>query len=254
MSPRFAEAAMQFPDNVSRLCSGKRFSFSCHSGLPCFTECCRELDLVLTPYDVLRLRQALQLGSTAFIDRYVVLEEDERGGFPRLYLGMVDDGRASCPFISQKGCRVYENRPGACRAYPVGRGATLAEDGTVQEMHVLVREEHCRGFATETSHSVAGWSENQGLAEYNRLNDELLGLFSQEDIRRGTRSLSLEEKDLFLLALFQLDEFGRKAASPAFYEKHLPDRKEREAILADDLLLLRFGIRWLTKRLFAERQ
>ncbi len=253
MPRRSAEAAMQFPDNVSRLCSGKRFSFACHSGLSCYTECCRELELVLAPYDVLRLRQVLQLASTAFIDRYVVLEEDDRGGFPRLYLGMVDDGRASCPFISQEGCRVYENRPGACRAYPVGRGVTLAEDGTVREMHVLVREEHCRGFATDTSHTVAGWSENQGLAEYNRLNDELLGLLYHEEIRRGTRPLTAEERDLFLLALYRLDEFGSMAASPAFYNKYLPDRGEREAILADDLLLLRFGIRWLTKRLFAEK-
>ena len=31
------------------------FTFACHPGVPCFTECCRELDLALTPYDVLRL-------------------------------------------------------------------------------------------------------------------------------------------------------------------------------------------------------
>jgi hypothetical protein len=120
-------------------------------------------------------------------------------------------------------------------------------------MHVLVREEHCRGFASETSHSVAGWSENQGLAEYNRLNDALLGLLYHKEIGRGRRTLSQEERDAFLLALFRLDDFGSMAASPVFYEKHLPDRGEREAILADDLLLLRFGIRWLTKRLFAQR-
>jgi Fe-S-cluster containining protein len=243
---------MQFPDNVSRLCPGKRFSFACHPGVPCFTECCRELELALTPYDVLRLRQVLQLGSAAFIDRYVVLEEDEHGGFPRLYLGMVDDGRGSCPFRSPEGCRVYENRPGACRTYPVGRGVTLAEGGTVREMHVLVREPHCLGFAAATSHNVAEWFANQGLALYNEFNDKLLGLLQHDEIRRGKRTLVGGERDDFLLALYRLDEFGSMAASPAFYEKHLPDSTEREALLADELRLLRFGIRWLTERLFAE--
>ena len=86
---------MEFPDNVTRLCGMKRFSFGCHPDVACFTECCRELDLALTPYDVLCLRKELQMGSEDFIDRYVVIEQDENEIFPRLYLGMVDDGKAS---------------------------------------------------------------------------------------------------------------------------------------------------------------
>lgn len=112
---------MQFPDNVTRLCGLKGFSFGCHPDVACYTECCRELDLVLTPYDVLCLCKELQMSSAEFVDRYVVVEQDENDIFPVLYLGMVDDGRASCPFISGNGCNVYNSRPGACRAYPVGR-------------------------------------------------------------------------------------------------------------------------------------
>src|SRR5210317_1000027 len=116
---------MQFPDNVTRLCGQKPFSFGCHPKVSCFTECCRELDLILTPYDVLRLCRELLIKPADFIERYVVEELDENGVFPVLYLGMVDDGRASCPFVSRDGCRVYNGRPGACRAYPIGRGTVL---------------------------------------------------------------------------------------------------------------------------------
>ncbi len=136
------ELTMDFPDNVTRLCGMKRFSFSCHPDVACYTECCRELDLALAPYDVLCLCKELQMSSAEFIDRYVVIEQDENEIFPRLYLGMVDDGKANCPFISENGCKVYKSRPGACRAYPVGRGVTLKANGGKQELYVLVQKEH----------------------------------------------------------------------------------------------------------------
>ena len=243
---------MQFPENVTRLCGSKPFSFGCHPDVSCFTECCRELELTLTPYDVLYLRKELQMGSAEFIERYAVVELDEQGCLPRLYLGMVDDGRASCPFISSNGCKVYRSRPGACRAYPVGRGVTLDADGKVREMYVLVNEDHCQGFLEPHSHNVAEWFKDQGLVEYNAVNDEMLHLLQHEKVSRGV-NLTQEEKDMFLLALYKLDEFRIMVSSPAFVEKFMLSKEESRSILADDLNLLLFGIRWLQKVLFTEK-
>ena len=244
---------MQFPDNVTRLCGKKRFSFGCHPRVACFTECCRELDLLLTPYDVLCLSKELQMSAKEFIDRFVVVEQDEQGGFPRLYLGMVDDGRASCPFISNRRCKVYNSRPGACRAYPVGRGATLDANGQVHETHVLIREEHCRGFAESHSHNVTEWFENQGLNDYNVLNDEVLSLLQHEQIKQGIR-FTQEQKDNYILALYKLDEFRKMVSSAAFKDKYKLSEKDQNAILANDLNLLRFGIRWMKDLLFTEKR
>lgn len=243
---------MQFPDTVTRLCGLKRFSFGCHPDVACFTECCRELDLILTPYDVLRLRKELQMGSADFIDRYVVLEQDENNGFPVLYLGMVDDGHASCPYISKSGCRVYNNRPGACRAYPVGRGATLGGDGRKQELYVLVREDHCQGFAESRDYTVAEWFENQGLLEYNALNDELLSLLNHEKVQSG-KQVSRDQYDKILLALYRLDAFQELVSSPEFQKEFMISEEDKKGILSDDLALLRFGIRWLQEALFTEK-
>jgi uncharacterized protein len=243
---------MQFPDNVTRLCGLKPFSFGCHPKVSCFTECCRELDLALTPYDVLRLCKELKMTSVEFLERYVVLEQDENDVFPVLYLGMVDDGRASCPFIGKKGCKVYHGRPGACRAYPVGRGATLDGNGKKQELYVLVREDHCKGFAEPETHTVAEWFENQGLDEYNRINDEVLTLLQHEKVQKGMR-LSRQQIDNFLLALYRLDEFRELVSSPGFQDRFMLTEEERASVLSDDLSLLRFGIRWLKKSLFTEK-
>jgi len=244
---------MDFPDNVKRLCGLKRFSFGCHPNVTCYTECCRELDLSLTPYDVLRLCRELQMIPTAFIERYAVMELDGNGIFPALYLGMVNDGRASCPFISENGCRVYNGRPGACRAYPVGRGATLDANGKKQELYVMVREEHCRGFVESQNHTVAEWFENQGLIEYNKINDEVLTLLQHEQVRAGMH-LSREQKDNFLLALYRLDEFHELVSSPGFQDTFMLSEEEIHSVLSDDLSLLRLGIRWLQDTLFKEKK
>lgn len=243
---------MRFPENVSRLCNSKPFSFRCHPNISCFNECCRELELILTPYDVLCLCRELRMSATEFIGRFAVVEEDENGGFPRLYLGMVDDGKASCPFISEKGCRVYNSRPGACRAYPVGRGATLDVKGRLHEIHVLVREEHCLGFREPDSHTVAEWFENQGLNDYNAINDEVLSLLQHEQIHQSV-CFTRKQKENFVLALYKLDEFRKVVSAVAFQKTNKLSQEEREAILEDDLSLLRFGIDWLKKLLFTAK-
>lgn len=244
---------MDFPDNVTRLCGLKQFSFACHPDVTCFTECCRELDLALSPYDVLRLCKELQMKPAAFIERYVVIEQDENDIFPVLYLGMVDDGRASCPFVGKDGCKVYNGRPGACRAYPVGRGAALDRDGRKQELFVLVREDHCRGFDEPETHTAAEWFEGQGLVEYNKVNDEVLTLLKHEQVGKSLQHLTPEQRDKFMLALYKLDEFREMVTSPSFQEEFQMNEKEWDTILADDLSLLRFGIRWLQEILFTEK-
>ena len=134
------------PEHVRPLTPDETFRFSCHPGVACFTDCCRQLDLALSPYDVLRLSTHLGLASSAFLDQYAVVEQAEGCAFPQVFLCMVDDGQASCPFVTPSGCSVYADRPGACRTYPLGRGAFTTSDGDRHEMHVLLTEPHCQGF------------------------------------------------------------------------------------------------------------
>ncbi|HEM55622.1 MAG: zinc/iron-chelating domain-containing protein, partial [Fervidicoccus fontis] len=36
-----------------------KFTFSCNKDLSCWNLCCRDVDILLTPYDVLEMRTAL---------------------------------------------------------------------------------------------------------------------------------------------------------------------------------------------------
>lgn len=35
------------------------FQFECHKDVSCFTKCCRGIDIILTPYDIIRLKKSL---------------------------------------------------------------------------------------------------------------------------------------------------------------------------------------------------
>lgn len=222
------------------------FSFQCHPKAPCFTHCCRELDLVLTPYDVLRLKNRLDLHSGHFLEQYVIIEWDEQALFPVSYLTMVDDGKASCVFVRPEGCAVYPDRPGSCRAYPAGRGAELLPDGSVKENLVLIKEPHCKGFAEKSSQTVAAYFKDQELEAYNRANDQLLPLLQHEKIVQGFKP-TRPQLDQFILALYNLDTFRQEIADGRITLKRPFTPSEMQGIAGDDEKLLELGTKWLVQ-------
>ena len=227
------------------------FRFACHPGVACFTDCCRQLDLALTPYDVLRLKSRLGVTSGDFFERYVIIEWDQRLIFPQCYLTMVDDGRASCVFVGQGGCTVYPDRPGACRAYPVGRGAAAGVAGNVREHLVLVREPHCQGFAEKPEQNPAGYFADQGLDTYTPFNDAVLAVTQHERIMNGFRP-SRAQLDQYLLALYNLDACRQEWADGRFSLRRPLSAAELQGVAGDDEQLLRLSICWLRQELFGE--
>ena len=53
-----------------KLTPESRFKFRCHPGVPCFTECCGKTTIILTPYDILRLKNRLRIPSGEFLEKY----------------------------------------------------------------------------------------------------------------------------------------------------------------------------------------
>lgn len=239
---------LTLPKNVSRIEADKTFTFSCHPGVMCFTDCCRQLELALTPYDVLRLTRETGMSSREFIERYVIHEQEEEDSFPRFYLTMVDDGRASCVFVSDTGCTVYGGRPGACRAYPMGRAAIRQADNSIEEFFVLLQESHCHGFQEKEEQNSAKYSTEQGLTEFNKFNDTVATLLQHDKIRQGLK-LTQKQIKLFKLALYDLDSFREQLQAGT-----LPgsDRFNNDTHKENEQLLL-FGIEWLHQELFGRK-
>ncbi len=235
------------PENISRIDGDENFSFACHPQVKCFTECCRLLELALTPYDVLRLRQATGLNSEELLAKYIIIEQEPGEAFPRLYLTMVDDGRASCIFVGKDGCSVYAHRPGACRTYPLGRGVARNESGT-KEHFVILKESHCQGFFEHAKHTPKTYCRSQELAHFNQFNDAVMEILQHNAIRNGFIP-SQHNVELFILALYNLDTF-RKLLFEDRFDTIFLSQTEKEP-LQNDEILLKFGINVLHRLIFS---
>lgn len=242
-------------DVLDPLASGGRFCFACHPGVSCFTDCCRDLDLMLTPYDVLRLKRALALDSTDLLDRYTLRVSDPQWKIPALKLRMGEGTSGACPFVQPDGCRVYPDRPGACRAYPVARAARTTQGraaaSAVQEKHFLVREPHCRGFGQGPAWTAQGWMTDQGLDAYNEMNDLWMRFLTR--YRPGTgRELSPKQWQMFFMACYSLDRFREFVFGTRFLSLFDISGDRVKALQEREEALLVFALEWLAFSLFNE--
>lgn len=239
-----------FLEELPEIARDRPFRFACHPRISCFNECCRGLTLVLTPYDVLGLRRALAMGSEDFIRTRAKVGTAPDTGFPAVRLGMTERLGRPCPFVSEAGCTVYENRPGACRAYPLARATRLDNGGKVVERICLVREDHCKGFAEETVWTPESFLADQGLKDYNRSNDRLMELMA----RQKNLGAAIEPKfaNMALLSLYQPDRFQAFIRQMGLFERVEVEPERQTGILADEEETLRFGMDWLELVLFGD--
>jgi Fe-S-cluster containining protein len=208
--------------------------------------------MLLTPYDVLRLKERLGVSSSQFLDDYTDVRVDTAHGLPEFYLRMGADLEKRCPFVAKNGCTVYEDRPGACRVYPLGRAATKRPLlGTVQEFYFTVREAHCRGFEAERAWTVEEWLEDQGTEEYNAFNDMLMELYL---LKRSKTQVSLTPQHIkmFVMAAYNTERFRDFVMKSAFLTKMAIPADLAAKISSDNTELLRFALIWLKFALFGE--
>jgi len=132
--------------------------FGCSPENTCFNDCCRDLNQVLTPYDILRLKRNLGISSQAFLREYTSLHHGPGSGLPIVEFKPNPATGHECPFVTKKGCSVYEDRPGSCRLYPLARAiARDRETGKIEEYFALIEEPHCKGFGKESGLTVRQW-------------------------------------------------------------------------------------------------
>ena len=225
------------------------FQFSCHPDMACFNGCCRDLNQYLTPYDILRLKNRLKLSSQQFLDQFTECHAGPRSGLPVVSLKMLKEKDLNCPFVSPAGCTVYEDRPGSCRTYPLGRMAVRKPGRqSCREFYILIREAHCLGFTQPRQWTVRQWKQDQQLDTYNEMNDLMLDILSLK--RRGQKKLSTEENELFYTACYDLDRFRDLTLEKRLWKCAAVEKDMAEAIREDDVALLRFAIEWIKGAVF----
>ncbi len=231
----------------------RTFRFACHKDLPCFTKCCANLNLVLTPYDVLRFKNRLNLSSEEFLENYTTSYIDEAYGVPVVKLKMNNDESRRCPFVSPEGCAVYEDRPGACRLYPLGRAASkISEECSAGEYYFVVKESHCLGFNEKREWTVQEWIINQGVDEDNEINDLFMNITAGRRAKT-IKALSDKQLQMFYMACYNLDEFRRFVFETTFLDKFDIAQDILNHIKTDNMKLMEFAFQWLKFSLFGEK-
>ncbi len=231
----------------------KVIQFRCHRGVKCWNACCSNIDITLTPYDILRLKNRLGLSSGEFLQKYTVPYEMDKDGMPGVKLRPVEGGTA-CQFMVPEGCSVYEDRPTACRYYPVALMSLRRQDEFVdRQAYALVQEAHCLGHLEERRLTIDEYRQEQGATDY-------------DEKGRGWRQLVLKRKSagpaigkptptsnqFFFMASYDLDRFRAFVMSDGFNQTYEVPVDTMAEIVADDEKLLDFGIDFLKQVLFNE--
>ena len=239
-----------FLDSLPELGEGEKFLFACNEKVPCFNRCCAELTLPLTPYDVLRLCRHLEIPSEGFLENYTQLRTFPDTGFPLPLLKMLDGPGEICPFVTPAGCALYEDRPGACRTYPLGRGTKMGEGGKVVERFFIVQEDHCRGFDAGKYWTAHEWLKDQGLEPYNASNDRYMRVMAM--VKASGEPISPRLATMCILCLYQLDKFREFLENMHVFAKLDISDERREAILDEDEACLDFAYDWLELVIFGQ--
>ncbi len=233
-----------------RLTDQATLKFGCHPGVTCFNKCCSDVNLFLTPYDILRLRNSLGINSEKFLDRHTIMPIDKNQNHPVVLLKMLDDEDLSCPFLDlKKGCTVYEDRPWACRMFPVGKASPKEEKA--MPFYFFMREDICEGWKEETSWSIRGWIKDQGVEPYDKMG-ELFKQVSLHDFFGKGGKLTPPQMEMFHMVSYNLDKFRRFVFESSFLDRVEIDPERIEKMKKDDEEMLLFGFEWLRFSLFRE--
>ena len=253
-APGQPEAA-KLPESLAgkrQLAADSTFCFDCNPALDCFTKCCTDVNIVLTPADVLGLARKAGLTTREFLDRHTLTPITKELHLPVVMLRMGEAPAKACPFVSARGCSVYEDRPWACRMYPVGSALPPARPGVAPEpVHFLFEDDFCHGRTKGKSWTVANWQRDQGLdarAELERGFQELVG----HPWFIGGRQLDPRRIEMFFMAAYDLDTFREFVFSTTFLQRFELEDAVVESIRKDDQALLRFAYRWLRFAVFGE--
>ena len=221
-----------------------RFLFKCGPGVACFTQCCQDINIVLTPYDVIRLKRALGISSDEFLDKYTLIMPKKDRLIPLVVLKMNEEDKR-CPFVSPEGCVVYDHRPWACRMYPLD----MNDDGTFR---LITDASHCLGLLEKEEWRIGEWLVEQGIVPYDEMNTVLSSLTAPLQ----AQDLDVENPEIHkmvFMALYNLDKFRDFVFKSTFLNRFELDPARIERIKRDDVELLKFGIDWIKFGLFGEK-
>jgi len=234
------------------------FSFACHHGVSCFNRCCHEIDVILTPFDILKIKTDLKLRSDEFLTKYTTFHTLKETAIPLVKLKMRENSNGACIFLDgTKGCSIYYNRPHVCRSYPLGvatldpRQARFQMEAQSTEARFMIKEDMCMGHREPKTWTLTKWMEDQGTIKMEEANKPWMEIVAK------LKAMNINEEQhheitLFVMASYDLDTFRRFVFESSFLERFDVAEKKIKSIKSNEEKLLKFAMEWLKYALFGE--
>jgi len=190
----------------------------------------------------------LGVDSGTFLERHAGVVPGGNPFFPGVILRMRSDAENACPFLDGgRGCSVYEDRPSACRTYPLERAVPRRQvRGGPREFYFMTRHDYCLGHTEDRTWTVAQWVEDQKLRPYTIMDDlwaEMDTLFASNPWRGEGAAGPLQQ--LAFMVCYNIDAFRATTREQGLFGRMKLSRREVRELESDDEALLRFGFRWL---------
>jgi Fe-S-cluster containining protein len=244
---KYIDAKVQKGLLEKRLREGESFTFLCHDGLECFTQCCRNLNLFLYPYDVLRLKNRLKISSEEFLDTYVNIVQRESNSFPDVLLRMAENDERTCPFLDESGCIVYPDRPDTCRTFPLEQGILFeGPSGRATDVYFFKPPDFCLGHHESQEWTTESWADDQEAVSYHKMTakwSEVKALFQSDPW--GPEGPYGKKGKMAFMATYNLDKFRDFVFKSTFLKRYKVKSDILKKIREDDLALMKFGFGWV---------
>lgn len=226
-----------------------KFKFRCHKDISCYNKCCGDLDIFLTPYDIIRIKSSLKITSSQLLDNHTETVTLEKTQLPFIKLKMKEDGQ--CQFVGDEGCSIYADRPLACRYYPLGFGVMQSSKIEGGDFYFLLKEDHCKGFEEDSAWTVQEWREDQHIGEYDDVNKDWVDIILKKKLKTNVTP-DARSKNLFFLGSYDLDSFKLFVFESRFLDVFDLEEEYVRMIKEDEKELLKFAQRWLQYVLYKE--
>mgnify|MGYP001603550393 CR=1 FL=1 len=184
----------------------KKFRFTCDQ----CGKCCKNVEVVLNPYDVARISDYLKITPVEFVNDYCKLNIGPNSGLPILTL----QTDPICKFIKAGLCTIYDARPPICRSLPVGRVQSIDKNtGGVEEKWVL--NDNCSSIPLKLQKvwTIKEWIEDQKVRDcYDESNDWYK--FTTEICEKKLVREDGMFRNLFVMICYMLGDVPREILEP----------------------------------------
>jgi Fe-S-cluster containining protein len=229
-----------------------KMNFKCYPGIKCFNACCSGIKINLSPYDIFRLKNRLNLSYHDFLMKYTVPRSIDGTPLPVAVIKMNDDEIRSCPFNRPDGCTVYTDRPVTCRYYPIGMAIMKQfENPAGTDFFIKIKEDHCFGHNEPDEWTIDEWRADQEADHYDEMNSDWMEVVLKAKTL-GIVEFSQKSLDLFFMVSSNLDMFRDFVFNSSFLDAYELEPETVKKIREDELQLLKFSLKWLRFTMFAE--